>query len=194
MRQRINEIKKMWQVWTLWDAEPYEVDAVIADGEVIGYIDDDCEFCEARSEHFFNTKEEADAYVNLEKKNLPNRAKEVKNILQERWNYENQYDTGTEEITLEDFIPYDVRRHYEKEGRKRYGEIIDVLLQIIESGTFTMAGKTFRMDSVSHIEWGAWEAVIIMKSGLRIDVKDRDEYKMLGMIFDHERNNILDRR
>lgn len=186
-KQKNKEIKKMWQVWAIWDAEPIQVDAVIVDGKVIGYFDSDNDdfFEERHGEHFFVSKEEACAYANLEKKNLPQRAKEVCQMLQEHYDYEKHYIHNEEKITLKDFIPLDVRRQYEEEGCKRYRKIIDALLQIVENGTFNVADNTFRMDGISHIEWGNSKAIIVTKNGIRIDVKDRDDYKMLWTIFNH---------
>ena len=186
------EKKKMFMVYTLEiDALPTVV-AIVDNGEVIGYSHEgDSDFNEPRScEHFFDTKKEANEYIQERINALTEDKKKVTDVLSEVYSYMKDYSENEySPIKLDDFLPIKVRYHYEKIGERKNQETIKTLLKCVRTRCIEVSGCSVALDNIGHIEWydrGCQKIIIYLLNGERISVDDYDEVQLLRQIFDHE--------
>ena len=186
------EKKKMFVVWTLKiDALPTVV-AIVDNGRVMGYYDEgDRELNEPRRcEHFFDTEKEANEYIQQRINALKDDKKKVTDVLSEIYSYMDGYDENEESpIKLKDFLPSEVRHHYEEIGEGKNHETIKALLKCIRTRCIEVSGCSIALDNIGHIEWGdrgCQKTTIYLLNGQHISIEDYDEVLLLRQIFDHE--------
>ena len=187
------EKKRMFMVWTLEIGELPPVLAIVDNDRVIGYFHEgDSELKEPRScEHFFDTEKEANEYIQERINALTEDKKKVTDVLGEIYSYmEDGYDENKDSpIRLDDFLPFGVRRHYEKIGERKNRETIKTLLKCVRTRCIEVSGCSVALDNIGHIEWGdrgCEKIIIFLLNGERISIEDYDEVKLLRQIFDHE--------
>lgn len=186
------EKKKMFMVYTLEiDALPTVV-AIVDNGEVIGYSNEgDSDFNEPRScQHFFDTKKEANEYIQERINALKEDKKKVTDVLSEIYSYMEDYSENEySPIKLDDFLPILVSNHYKKIGEKKNQKTIKTLLKCVRTRCIEVSGCSVALDNIGYIEWddrGCQKAIIYLLNGERISVEDYDEVQLLRQIFDHE--------
>ena len=186
------EKKKMFMVWTLEiDALPPVV-AIVDNGRVIGYYHEgDSELNEPRRcERFFDTEKEANEYIQERINALKDDKKKVTDVLSEIYSYMDGYEENEDSpIKLENFLPFGVRRHYEKIGEKKNRDIIETLLKCVRTRCIEVSGCSVALDNIGHIEWGdrgCQKTTIYLLNGEHVDIFDYDEVQLLRQIFDHE--------
>ena len=182
----------MFMVYTLEiDALPTVV-AIVDNGEVIGYSHEgDSDFNEPRScEHFFDTKKEANEYIQERINALTEDKKKVTDVLSEVYSYMKDYSENEDSpIRLDDFLPIEVRWHYEKIGESKNQETIKTLLKCVRTRCIEVNGCSVALDNIGYIEWGdrgCQKTIIFLLNGERISIEDNDEVQLLRQIFDHE--------
>ena len=186
------EKKKMFMVWTLEiDALPPVV-AIVDNGRVIGYYHEgDSELNEPRRcERFFDTEKEANEYIQERINTLKEDKKKVTNVLSEIYSYMDGYEENEDSpIKLKDFLPIQVRHHYEKIAVGKSQETIKALLKCVRTRCIEVGGCSVALDNIGHIEWGdlgCQKTTIYLLNGERISVEDYNEVQLLKQIFDHE--------
>lgn len=181
----------MFMVYTLEiDALPTVV-AIVDNGEVIGYSHEgDWEFHIPREcEHFFDTEKEANEYIQERINALTEDKKKVTDVLSEVYSYMKDYiENEDSPIKLDDFLPIEVRWHYEKIGESKNQETIKTLLKCVRTRCIEVNGCSVALDNIGHIEWGdrGCKTIIYLLNGERISIEDYDEVQLLRQIFDHE--------
>ena len=182
----------MFMVWTLEiDALPPVV-AIVDNGRVIGYYHEgDSELNEPRRcERFFDTEKEANEYIQERINALKEDKKKVTDVLSEIYSYMDGYDENLDSpIKLDDFLPFDIRDHYEKIGERKNRKAIKTLLKCVRTRCIEVSGCSVALDNIGHIEWGdrgCQKTTIYLLNGEHISIEDYDEVRLLRQIFDHE--------
>ena len=187
------EKKKMFMVWTLEIDDLPPVVAIVDNGEVIGYFHEgDRELNEPRRcERFFDTEKEANEYIQERINELREDKKKVLDVLGDVYSYmEDGYEENEDSpIKLKDFLPFEVRNHYEEIGEEKNRKTIKTLLKCIRTRCIEVSGCSVALDNIGHIEWGdrgCQKTTIYLLNGKRISIENNDEVRLLRQIFDHE--------
>jgi hypothetical protein len=186
------EKKKMFMVWTLEIGALPPVVAVVDNGRAICYHHEgDWEFDRPREcEHFFDTEKEANEYIQERINALTEDKKKVTDVLSEIYSYmRDRCENEDSPIKLDDFLPIEVRWHYEKIGESKNQKTIKALLKCVRTRCIEVSGCSVALDNIGHIEWGdrgCQKTTIYLLNGEHISVEDYDEVQLLRQIFDHE--------
>lgn len=184
------EKKKMYMVWTLEPDSACTVYAYVENGKVVSYhLEGDGEIQAPQShERFFNSLQEAESFMSERTKELKGMARGVREILSDLCMYQAGND-GKMGVSLDDFIPYNVKEHYETEAKAKSKRLIKVLSSAARTRTIEVGGFTVNLDKVQMIEWSNdMRAAIWLDEGTRVMVDDYDEYKILENLYEHKRN------
>ena len=186
------EVKNMWLVYGFMSVSDRPYKTIIEDGEVVGYFDDDNDFCDVRDyECLCDTKQEAQEYLQQRMEKIKQSAPDIKRTL------EQIYLDGGDNFKIEDFVPDDMLVGFESYSqRKNMNVIIRRLAKAVRFRTIDVGNRSIPLDSILQVEWTGTGAscgssvIITLTNGERITVDDRNgvEMDMVAALFGRQRN------
>ena len=182
----------MWLVYGCSSVSDRPLKTLIEDGEVLGYFEEGDDFRHIRHyERMFDSKHEAEEYLDLLIEKIKKSAPDIKRTL------ELLYIDDDDNFDIKDFVPREMLDGFERASqRKNMNAAILRLAKAVRSRSICIGNRSIPFDSILHVEWTGTgfstgsSVIITLTNGERIIVDRHNdiEMDMVAALFGRQRN------